>query len=138
MRKILLFLRYLNLNWYRSLLSINNRILFIDSQCVNKKSEDFACQYKRLFPTHLPWQRSMNVIKVLWCRFQQCLGAFTMLLVEGSSQRALFRHLSDYVFRAHNIGSTKAMAVIFLFKRFKIWSRFCKCCLKLRKTFFLR
>ena len=34
----------------------------------------------------------MNMIKVLWCRFQQCLGTFTMLLVEGSSEIGLFKH----------------------------------------------
>ena len=28
----------------------------------------------------------------------QCLGAFTMLLVEGYCETALFRHLSDLVF----------------------------------------
>ena len=28
----------------------------------------------------------MNMIKVLWCRFQQCLGTFTMLLVGKSSK----------------------------------------------------
>ena len=39
----------------------------------------------------------MNHIKALWCRFQQCLGTFTILLVEASSEMGLFRHLSDYV-----------------------------------------
>ena len=34
----------------------------------------------------------MNMIMVLWCRFQQCLGTFTMLLVEGSSEIGLFKH----------------------------------------------
>ena len=36
--------------------------------------------------------------KVLWDIFQQCLGKFTILLVEASSEMGLFRHLSDYVF----------------------------------------
>ena len=31
----------------------------------------------------------MNIIKVLWCRFQQCWGTFPMLLVEVSSETAL-------------------------------------------------
>ena len=38
--------------------------------------------------------------KVLSLRFQQCFGPFTMLLVEGSSERALFRPLSYNVFRS--------------------------------------
>ena len=32
---------------------------------------------------------------ILWCRFQQCLGTFTILLVEASSETGLFRDLSD-------------------------------------------
>ena len=47
----------------------------------------------------------MNMIKVLWCRFQQCLGTFTILLVEASSETGLFRHLSDYVFGVRKIFS---------------------------------
>ena len=35
---------------------------------------------------------------VLWCRFQWCLGTFSILLVKASSETRLFRHLSDYVF----------------------------------------
>ena len=45
------------------------------------------------------------MIKVLWCRFQQCLGTFTILLVEASSETGLFRHLSDYVFGVRKIFS---------------------------------
>ena len=49
-------------------MSIKNRIFFIGSQCVNKQSQDFACQYEALFPSQWP----MNMIKVLLCRFKQC------------------------------------------------------------------
>ena len=58
----------------------------------------------------------MNMIMVLWCRFQQCLGTFTMLLVEGSSETGLFRHLSDYVFGVRNFEITKSMRASFLSK----------------------
>ena len=34
----------------------------------------------------------MNVIKVLWCWFQQCSRTLTVLLVEGSSDMELFKH----------------------------------------------
>ena len=61
----------------------------------------------------------MNKIKVMWCRFQQCLGTFTMLLVEGSSGTAFFRHLSNHVFRVRSFGNTKAMKVISFSKRSK-------------------
>ena len=38
------------------------------------------------------------MIKVLAFRFQQYVGAITMLLVEGSSETELARHLSDHIF----------------------------------------
>ena len=67
------------------------------------------------------------MIKLLWCRFQKCLGTFTMLFVEGYSQTRIFRHLYDYVFGVCNFGNTKSLRVIFLFKIFQISSRFQKC-----------
>ena len=95
---------------------------------------NFACQ-ERLFPTKILWQWSINMIKVLWCRFQQCLGTFTMLLVEGSSKAEIFRDSSSYVFGVRNFGTTNTVRVIFFFKIFKIYSRFKKCSKKLRKIF---
>ena len=40
------------------------------------------------------------MIKVQWCRLQQCLGTFTMLLVEGLSKLRLLTHLYAYVFES--------------------------------------
>ena len=77
----------------------------------------------------------MNMIKVMWWRFQNCLGMFTILLVEASSDTGLFRHLSNYVFRIRNFGNTKAVRVIFFFKIFNIEFRFEKVSEKLRKNF---
>ena len=54
-----------------------------------------ACQYKRLFRTHFHWHWPMNMIKVLWYRFQQCLVTCTILLVEGSSETSIFKPLSN-------------------------------------------
>ena len=71
---------------------MNNKILFIGSLSVNKQSQDFACQEERLFHTQLSWHWSMNMIKVLWWKFQQCLGTFAMVLVEESSEIGLFKH----------------------------------------------
>ena len=56
----------------------------------------------RLFPTQFPFQWPMNMIKVLWCRFQQCLDPFTILLFKVSSETGFFRHLSGYVFGVCN------------------------------------
>ena len=69
----------------------------------------------------------MNMMRVLWCRFQQCLGRFTTLLVEQSSQTRLFKHLSSHVFGVHNFGNKKGMKVISCFHTFKISDRFRKC-----------
>ena len=77
----------------------------------------------------------MNLIKLMWCRFQQCLGTFTMLLVKRFSQAVLLKHLSGYVFGVRNFEITKSMKIIFFDKLLKISSRFQKCSQKLRKTF---
>ena len=61
----------------------------------------------------------MNMIKVLLWRFDQCLGTFTILLVEASSETWLFRHLSDYVFGGRNFENTKSLRVIFYSKCLK-------------------
>ena len=42
-----------------------------------------------------------------------------MLLLQGSSETGLFRHLSDYVFGVRNIEIKKCIRVIFFFKIFK-------------------
>ena len=39
-----------------------------------------------------------QMIKVLSCRFQQCLRAVTMLTAEGCSQKEPFKHLSNRIF----------------------------------------
>ena len=39
-----------------------------------------------------------------------------MLLLEGSSETGIFRHLSDYVFAVRNFENTISMKVIFFFK----------------------
>ena len=39
------------------------------------------------------------MVKVLSFLFQQCFAPFTMLLVEGSSETGLFRHLYNHIFR---------------------------------------
>ena len=60
----------------------------------------------------------MNMTKMLRWRFWQCLGTFTILYVEASSETGLFRHLSDYVFGFRNFERTKSMAVIFFFSNY--------------------
>ena len=61
----------------------------------------------------------MNLIKMLLCRFQQCLGTFTMLLLERSSEARLFRHLSDHLLGVRSFGNTKCLRVKFFSKYWK-------------------
>ena len=60
----------------------------------------------------------MNLINLLWWRFHQCLGTFTIMLVEGSSETALFRHLSGYVVGVRTF-EKKFMRFIFFSKSLK-------------------
>ena len=60
------------------------------------------------------------MVKVLSPRLQQCLGAFPMLLIEGSSETGFFRYSSNHLFGVCSFGNTLAMMVIFFLKMFKI------------------
>ena len=66
------------------------------------------------------------MLKVVQFRFQQCLVPLTMMLVQGSSETGLFRHLFKNVFGVGNFGNRSAMSFIFFFKMFKISSSFQK------------
>ena len=52
------------------------------------------------FQTELPFQWSINMVKLLSFKFQQCFGLFLMLLVKGSCKTGLFRHISNNVFQS--------------------------------------
>ena len=60
------------------------------------------------------------MVKLVSFRFQHCLIPVTMLLVEGSSETALFRHLFNHVFGVRNFRNTSAMTVIFFWKYLKL------------------
>ena len=55
---------------------------------------------KKYFLFQLPRKWSLNIVKLLAFIYQQCLGWFTMSLVEGSSETRLFTHFSNDVFRS--------------------------------------
>ena len=74
------------------------RILFIGCQCLNKQSQDFRYYKDRIFQAHFLSVWSINLTKILPCRFRQCLGAFNMLTVETFSDTGLFRPLSNPAF----------------------------------------
>ena len=77
----------------------------------------------------------MNLIKMLWCRFQQCLGTSTLLLLKESSESGLFRHLPNHVCGVRNFGNTKAMRVIFFSKCLKFYLDFKNAAKNLEKVF---
>ena len=65
-------------------------------------------------------------------RFQQCFGRVTMLLVEGSSEKGVFRHLSNIVFRRPLVKNyISCEGESFFLKMFKIESGFPKCANKM-------
>ena len=76
----------------------------------------FCMSIREIFPAQLTFQRSMNMIKVLWRWFQKWLGTFTMLVVEGYSETFLFRHLYHYVFGVRIFGNKKSMRVMIFYQ----------------------
>ena len=84
----------------------------------------------------MPWQLSINVIKIIWYRFEQHYGPFTMSIVEESSEIALFRHLSNHVFAVRKFGNTKSMRIIVFFQNFQELIIFLKKQKKIEKKFF--
>ena len=43
------------------------------------------------------------MVKMVSSRLQECLGPFTMLLIKGSCETGLFRHLSNQIFQRPQI-----------------------------------
>ena len=76
------------------------------------------------------------MVKVLRFKFQQCFGPFILLLVGGSSQTGLFRHLSNQVFKNPQVQKYMSAEGDLFFKMVKIESRFRKCKKNLKKYFF--
>ena len=66
----------------------------------------------------------MNIIKVLWCRFEKSSRTFTTLLLKGFCQTGFFRHLSGYDFEVRNLKITKSVRVSFLSKFWKFHLHF--------------
>ena len=64
------------------------------------------------------------MVKLLSLRFQQCFGPFTMSFLKGSSEKGLFRLLSNMFFGVRKFKNTSAMRVISFLKMFEIESKF--------------
>ena len=72
---------------------------------------------------------------LLLCKFQQCLGLFTMFLFQGSSERGLFKHLPNHVFCSPYSRKYISYDGRLFFKMFQISSRFRKSSEKLTTSF---
>ena len=66
-----------------------------------------------VFPLNFSLSDQKRKVKGMSCRFQQCLGPFNLLTIEGCSEI--------------HFGNTSAMRPIFFFKMFKISFKFQKC-----------
>ena len=73
------------------------------------------------------------MVKVLSFRFQQSFGPFTMLLVKGSSETELLRHLSNHVFRSPYAQKYISHEAHVLFNMFKIKFQYGNCKKKKKK-----
>ena len=60
-----------------------------------------------------------------------------MLLAQGSSERRLFRTLSNHVFGVRNFGNTKYMSVIFFFQNIQNLIYISKMETKIQKNLFV-
>ena len=60
------------------------------------------------------------MVKALSFSFEQCFGPFTMLLVEGSFETRLFRHLSNHVSRSPEVQKYIGYEDHLLFIMFKL------------------
>ena len=75
----------------------------------------------KVFLSQFRLQWSVNTVKVLACKFQECLGAFIMLLSEGSLETGLFRHWRNHVFRSLQIRKYLSYESHFFFFFGKSW-----------------
>ena len=74
------------------------RILLIGTQYLSKQCQDLKYYQKRNLAADFLSERSKNMMKILGCRFKQCLGPLNMLTIHKCSDTWLFRNLSNPAF----------------------------------------
>ena len=83
-------------------------------------NQDFKIVQKNAKNAFFFWDNciwvDLNMEKILWLRFQQCLIQLNILVVEGSSETGVFRHLFNHVFRARSSRETSAMRAMVFWK----------------------
>ena len=91
-----------------------------------------------MFPTQIPSQWSMNVVKLWSLRLNQRFGPFRMLSVKWFSEKVLIRHFCNHVLRNPSFGKYISCQGHLFLKMFKIWCRFEKCTKNWEKVFCFR
>ena len=87
------------------------------------------------FATQLPSHWSLNMIKTLSLRLNQCFCPLTILSLERSSETGVFRHLSKHVFRGRYFRKYIRYEGHLFFEMFRIYCRFEKRRKKSEKIF---
>ena len=82
--------------------------------------KNFHITKRVLFPTQLPSQWSINMVKVVWVRFQHCLLHLTCYFPKGPRKEDFLEISLTTFFGVRNLGNTSAMRTMFFFKKFKI------------------
>ena len=101
--------------------SIKKRTLVIGSQCVNKRVLRFCISLREVFSNWTSFKVINQYGKVPSFRLQQCFGPFTMLLVEGSSEKDFLDIYLTAFFGVRKFKNASAMTELFFWKIFKIW-----------------
>ena len=135
-RKSFLFLRLLDLNKDRQILTIRNRILVIGSPCVNKQHHDFKYQSGRYFPNYFSSQWWKNMLILLSLRFTSIWNHLTSWLSKDALRQCWIVSGVAKRYKVANLGNTLAMKIFFFLEIFKIWWRLHKWNKKPRKCFF--
>ena len=103
------------------------------SPAVNVLTNSLQALHVRPFPTQLPAQWSMNMVKVLSLRLKQCFDPFATLPVQEYFGMGLFRRLCNHVFLSPEFSKYISYEGFLCLKISKIWCRFEKCTKKLTK-----
>ena len=72
-----------------------------------------------LFPTQLPSQWSINMVKVVWVKFQHCLLHLTCYFPKGPRKEDFLEISLTTFFGVRNLGNTSAMRTMFFLKSSK-------------------
>ena len=71
---------------------------------------------RHFFPTQLPSQRLINMVKVVWFRFQKCLVPLPCCFPKGLLKGDFLEICLAILFGIRNFGNTSVTRVFFFFE----------------------